>query len=237
MTCKLVGHLNGGAVVENGGHSFSRCLRCRRDLVEKSGRWRAAPKGYRIVWRPASPPQAAPAEAGDRLSARFGEGAERRRGNDRRRFGQQRPFEGPERRGGPRERRAAAANGVILQRDGLRISRDAIVVGGVSYRPFDVDDVDLSTHAGPPDLVWLLYGSLAALAAFNAWSASEPALWAISGALLVFAHISWRRRRPQPRSRVVLTVLGERTTILETGSAADAGLVKDAISMALPAAA
>lgn len=124
---------------------------------------------------------------------------------------------------------------MILERGGLRISREMISVDGIGFPPSDVEDVDVASEVSSPSLAWLLYGSLAALAAFNASSARETALWPIAGALLVLAHISWRRRRPQPRYRVMLKISGARTTVLETRSPADANLVRDAISMALPA--
>lgn len=37
----------------NAGYWFSSCRRCGCDLVRRGGgRWRAPPKGYKVVWKP-----------------------------------------------------------------------------------------------------------------------------------------------------------------------------------------
>lgn len=41
----------------NDGYFFSRCGRCGCDLVRRRDKWRAVPKGYRVVWRPRLPGQ------------------------------------------------------------------------------------------------------------------------------------------------------------------------------------
>ena len=39
--------------VWNNGYWFSSCERCGCDLVRRGGgRWRAPPKGYKVVWKP-----------------------------------------------------------------------------------------------------------------------------------------------------------------------------------------
>ncbi len=51
--CDLAGHRASAQTIRNGGHHFARCTRCNADLVEHDGAWTAAPKGFRIVWKPA----------------------------------------------------------------------------------------------------------------------------------------------------------------------------------------
>jgi hypothetical protein len=53
LICRIAGHRAETRIVENEGRRFSRCVRCRVDLVESSGRWSTAPRGYRIVWKEA----------------------------------------------------------------------------------------------------------------------------------------------------------------------------------------
>ena len=64
--CLLGRHRPDPRPVCNAGRWFTRCRRCRRDLLlTEKGRW-IVPRGYRIVWRPASsgPPRGiAPAPA------------------------------------------------------------------------------------------------------------------------------------------------------------------------------
>lgn len=50
--CRLLGHRPASAMIWNDGQHFGRCTRCARDLVRDKGRWKGAPTGYRIVWRP-----------------------------------------------------------------------------------------------------------------------------------------------------------------------------------------
>lgn len=51
IMCLLQGHAPGGECVWNEGYFFSACPRCARGLVRTSDKWRAIPRGYRIVWR------------------------------------------------------------------------------------------------------------------------------------------------------------------------------------------
>jgi hypothetical protein len=58
LLCRLTGHRAQSRTVRNAGQHFSRCMRCRADLVEQDGRWTLAPKGFRIVWKAAEAPPA-----------------------------------------------------------------------------------------------------------------------------------------------------------------------------------
>jgi hypothetical protein len=49
--CTLVGHSASAKIIQNAGHSFSACIRCRADLVDLQGTWTEAPAGQRIVWK------------------------------------------------------------------------------------------------------------------------------------------------------------------------------------------
>ncbi|HEX5183954.1 MAG TPA: hypothetical protein VFW19_12495 [Allosphingosinicella sp.] len=54
ILCRAGRHSRGAhAPVWNNGYWFSSCERCGCDLVRRGGgRWRAPPKGYKVVWRP-----------------------------------------------------------------------------------------------------------------------------------------------------------------------------------------
>ena len=51
LICRIAGHQTAAETIMNGGYAFSRCRRCRHDLVQLDGRWSAAPRGFRIVWK------------------------------------------------------------------------------------------------------------------------------------------------------------------------------------------
>ena len=51
IACSLFGHSASAKVIQNQGHSFSACIRCRADLVGVEGKWTDAPAGFRIVWK------------------------------------------------------------------------------------------------------------------------------------------------------------------------------------------
>ncbi len=52
IVCSVAGHVPSGETISNDGYTFSRCTRCRSDLVEMEGKgWTRAPRGYRIVWK------------------------------------------------------------------------------------------------------------------------------------------------------------------------------------------
>lgn len=55
MLCELGLHrVDRDAAVWNVGIGFSRCVRCGREMVRRSGRsWGVVPRGYAVVWRPA----------------------------------------------------------------------------------------------------------------------------------------------------------------------------------------
>lgn len=56
MLCTLGFHRADQAATWNGGIGFARCRDCATDLVRRPGaRWRAVPRGYAVVWRPADP--------------------------------------------------------------------------------------------------------------------------------------------------------------------------------------
>lgn len=51
ILCGLAGHRADGSQTYNGGFHFSRCRRCRRDMIRCGGDWRLVPRGHRVVWR------------------------------------------------------------------------------------------------------------------------------------------------------------------------------------------
>ena len=98
--CDLSGHRASAETIRNGGHHFARCTRCKADLVEREGAWTSAPKGFRIVWRPA---EAEPLELTELAAAPAEEApqpvVQERRGGDRRApAGTQPKFTGVDRR-------------------------------------------------------------------------------------------------------------------------------------------
>ena len=48
--CKLGKHRAEPSDRWNDGYYFSRCADCGIDLIRRTARWRAVPKGYRVVW-------------------------------------------------------------------------------------------------------------------------------------------------------------------------------------------
>ncbi len=116
IVCSFVGHSPSAETISNDGYTFSRCSRCRSDLVEMEGKgWIRAPRGYRIVWKRrsassigslaggenAAPASVSPIQekragrdrrsnAGGPLPAFLG-GADRRRAERRKSFGGYRP--------------------------------------------------------------------------------------------------------------------------------------------------
>src|SRR3954471_18987697 len=51
LLCTLGGHEAGPGEVYNGGYYFSRCRRCRRDMIRCGAAWQMVPGGHRVVWR------------------------------------------------------------------------------------------------------------------------------------------------------------------------------------------
>ena len=56
LRCIMAGHRAAPGEVRNQGFGFSRCGRCRRDMVRSGRRWRPVPKGFRVAWKKADHP-------------------------------------------------------------------------------------------------------------------------------------------------------------------------------------
>jgi hypothetical protein len=51
IVCLLAGHSADGEAAYNGGFHFSRCRRCRHDMIRSSGDGEAVPEGHRVAWK------------------------------------------------------------------------------------------------------------------------------------------------------------------------------------------
>ena len=51
ILCAIGGHEAAAGEVYNCGYWFSRCRRCRADMIRTGGSWEAVPQGHRVVWR------------------------------------------------------------------------------------------------------------------------------------------------------------------------------------------
>jgi len=51
ILCTVGGHEADRDEVYNSGYWFSRCRRCRRDMIRTGGSWDVIPRGHRVVWR------------------------------------------------------------------------------------------------------------------------------------------------------------------------------------------
>jgi hypothetical protein len=51
ILCAIAGHEAHRREVYNGGFHFSRCRRCRRDMIRAGGEWRMIPGGHRVTWK------------------------------------------------------------------------------------------------------------------------------------------------------------------------------------------
>ena len=51
MLCFFQGHSPSDDQVWNRGYSFSRCRRCRCDLIRSDAEWQTVPRGHRVVWK------------------------------------------------------------------------------------------------------------------------------------------------------------------------------------------
>ena len=51
IVCTLAGHSADQHLAYNSGFHFSRCRRCRRDMIRSSGDWEAVPDGHRVAWK------------------------------------------------------------------------------------------------------------------------------------------------------------------------------------------
>jgi hypothetical protein len=49
--CFIQGHSPAEDQVWNRGYSFSKCRRCRCDLIRSDGEWDIVPRGHRVVWK------------------------------------------------------------------------------------------------------------------------------------------------------------------------------------------
>lgn len=51
IMCFIEGHSPSEEQVWNRGYSFSRCRRCRCDLIRSDSGWDTVPRGHRVVWK------------------------------------------------------------------------------------------------------------------------------------------------------------------------------------------
>ena len=51
ILCFIQGHSPSDEQVWNRGYSFSKCRRCRCDLVRSEADWDTVPRGHRVVWK------------------------------------------------------------------------------------------------------------------------------------------------------------------------------------------
>jgi hypothetical protein len=51
ILCAFGGHEAGPGETYNCGYWFSRCRRCRRDMIRSGAAWATVPRGHRVVWR------------------------------------------------------------------------------------------------------------------------------------------------------------------------------------------
>ena len=118
---------------------------------------------------------------------------------------------------------------ILVERDGIRITRDGAVFGGKSFAADEIHKVRLAKQAGRPSLAWLLYSAIGALTALQAMLAREPGLWAIAGAVAILACIAWRRRQSPDRFDIVVESPAGQASVLHTEDKAFAVLVHDAL--------
>lgn len=52
LLCLCGQHAARPSNISNQGYYFSRCTRCRRDLIGSAVKWKPVPRGKRVVWRP-----------------------------------------------------------------------------------------------------------------------------------------------------------------------------------------
>jgi hypothetical protein len=51
LLCFVQGHAPAQEQVWNRGYSFSKCRRCRCDLIRSDADWEIVPRGHRVVWK------------------------------------------------------------------------------------------------------------------------------------------------------------------------------------------
>ncbi|MGZ8998080.1 MAG: DUF6232 family protein [Allosphingosinicella sp.] len=227
MLCRLNRHAQDGHVIENEGHHFSRCRRCSADLLEQGGKWVAAPKGFRIVWR--SNTTADESSTSPLAKESVPAVVEASREPDRRQPGAS-PFLGPERRRKPDRRGRFGKVETLVEREGIRITRDGAAFPVASYRAGDILRVELAAQAGEVDLTWLLYSAVALLTASQAALTGEIGLWALAVAIGGLASVKWQKRQGPDRYAILVEGGGGLTPVLQTSDKSFATLVHDALA-------
>jgi hypothetical protein len=51
ILCFIQGHSPSDEQIWNRGYSFSKCRRCRCDMIRSDSDWQAVPRGLRVVWK------------------------------------------------------------------------------------------------------------------------------------------------------------------------------------------
>ena len=51
LLCALGGHEAADTETYNGGYYFSRCRRCRCDMIRSGAVWKEVPRGHKVVWK------------------------------------------------------------------------------------------------------------------------------------------------------------------------------------------
>ena len=51
ILCAFGGHEAAAAETYNGGYYFSKCRRCRCDMIRSGAAWRPVPQGHQVVWK------------------------------------------------------------------------------------------------------------------------------------------------------------------------------------------
>jgi hypothetical protein len=51
LVCFIQGHSPSEEQIWNRGYSFSKCRRCRRDMIRSDSEWSVVPRGHRVVWK------------------------------------------------------------------------------------------------------------------------------------------------------------------------------------------
>jgi hypothetical protein len=51
LLCFIQGHTPSEEQVWNRGYSFSRCCRCRSDMIRSDSEWIVVPAGHKVVWK------------------------------------------------------------------------------------------------------------------------------------------------------------------------------------------
>jgi hypothetical protein len=241
--CVLNRHFNDGAIIENGGARFSKCRSCGIELVEKNGRWGPVPKGFRIVWRPRAPEAASPPAMSLPSGSIPGEDAteglveanstplpvivEEPRKRDRRQ-GNAKAFFGPERRRSDRRARFGKVE-TLVERDGIRITRDGAAFPSITFLADDIVRVEVTSNVGKVSLTWLVYGALSALTFLQAALTGDLGLWAIGAALALIASLKWQRRQRPDLYDIMVETRAGLCSVLQTADRAFATLIHDAM--------